>query len=227
MRVLHLITGLHAGGAEVQVYGHAIRSRHQVEVAALYDVGGVGDQLRAAGIPVHDLAMRSNRDLLAVPRLVRLMRDGKFDAVHVHLYRACVFGRAAAALARVPVVVTTEHSLGTTLMEGRRLTAGVRALYLSTDRLSHATIAVSHAVRDRLVAWGVPARKISVIPNGLDLRRFRFAPELRAGVRAEIGAGDADLVVGTIGRLVPSKGYDRVLPRVRGAARARAPRDRR
>ena len=46
------------------------------------------------------------------------------------------------------------------------MTAGLRALYLGTDLCSDATIAVSDTVRDRLVKWGVPARKITVIPNG-------------------------------------------------------------
>jgi glycosyltransferase involved in cell wall biosynthesis len=192
----------------VQVYDHAIRSGHEVEVAALYDVGQVGEQLRAAGIVVHDLRMGSNRDLRVMPRLVRLLRSRKFDLVHVHLYRACLYGRIAAAIARVPVVVTTEHSLGTRLMEGRPITPSVRALYRATDRLSRRTIAVSSVVRDRLVAWGIAPAKIEVIPNGVDLERFAFRAERRAAARQAIGCGDDELVVGAVGRLVPSKGYD-------------------
>ena len=192
----------------MQVYDHAIRSRHEVEVAALYDVGQVGEQLRAAGIVVHDLRMGSNRDLRVMPRLVGLLRSRKFDVVHVHLYRACLYGRIAAATARVPVVVTTEHSLGTRLMEGRPITPSVRALYRATDRLSRRTIAVSSVVRDRLVAWGIAPAKIEVIPNGVDLERFAFRAERRAAARRAIGCADDDLVVGAVGRLVPSKGYD-------------------
>lgn len=208
MRVLHLITGLRAGGAEVQVFDHAVRSAHEVEVAALYDIGRIGEQLRDAGIVVHDLAMSSNRDIAVIPRLVRLMRTGKFDIVHVHLYRACLYGRVAAAIARVPVVVTTEHSLGTRLMEGRPITATVRRLYRATDRFSRRTVAVSSVVRDRLVAWGIAPEKIEVIPNGVDLERFAFRADARAATRLALGYGDDELVVGAIGRLVPSKGYD-------------------
>ena len=192
----------------MQVYDHAIRSGHEVEVAALYDVGQVGEQLRAAGIVVHDLRMGSNRDFRVMPRLVRLLRRRKFDVVHVHLYRACLYGRIASAIARVPVVVTTEHSLGTRLMEGRPITPSVRALYRATDRLSRRTIAVSSVVRDRLVAWGIPPAKIDVIPNGVDLERFAFRVERRAAARQAIGCGDDDLVVGAVGRLVASKGYE-------------------
>ena len=137
-------------------------ARTTSRVAALYDIGRIGEQLRDSGIVVHDLAMASNRDVAVIPRLVRLMRRGKYDVVHVHLYRACLYGRVAATIARVPVVVTTEHSLGTRLMEGRPITATVRGLYRATDRLSRRTIAVSSVVRDRLVSWGIAPAKIVV-----------------------------------------------------------------
>ena len=47
--------------------------------------------------------------------------------MHTHLYRACVQGRLAARLAGVPHVVATEHYLGDGLIEGRPVSAGVRA----------------------------------------------------------------------------------------------------
>ena len=63
MRVLHVITGLRVGGAEVQLLEVARRTRHEVEVVALYDVGVVGERLRDLGVTVHDLGMRSSVDL--------------------------------------------------------------------------------------------------------------------------------------------------------------------
>lgn len=211
MRVLHVITGLRLGGAERQVFEHATRSRYDVEVAALYDVGEVGDALRSRGIRVHDLAMRSNRDVTLAPRLAHLIRRERYDVVHVHLYRACVYGRIAARWAGHARIVTTEHSLGTRLIEGRHAGTGVRALYLLTSLLSDCTIAVSTVVRERLIAWGVAADKIVVIPNGVDLASLTFDPWRRARARAELGIAEHERVVGTIGRLVASKGYDRVL----------------
>ena len=70
-----------------------------------------------------------------------------------------------------PVVVSTEHSIGETHLERRRITRAVRYLYLATERLSDGTVAVSETVRDRLVAWGVPGDRITLIPNGVDLGR--------------------------------------------------------
>ncbi len=211
MRVLHVITGLGAGGAERQLVDLVRHSRHEHSVAALSNVGAVGEELRAAGVPVFDARMRSNRDVAAVPRLVLHMARERPDVVHAHLYRACVYGRVAAALARVPAVVTTEHSLGEALIEGRRVTPAVRRLYLATDHFSQRTFAVSSAVRDRLVALGVDAGKVDVLPNGIDLPRYRFDPSNRREARRELGLAADERVIGTVGRLVPTKGHARTL----------------
>ena len=123
--------------------------------------------------------MRSNRDLRALLKLRSLIAAGRYDVVHAHLFRSQVYARPAARLARTPVVVTTEHSIGETHIERRKMTAGVRGLYLASELFSDATIAVSDVVRDRLIRWGVPARKITVIPNGLDTAALAFDPAAR------------------------------------------------
>jgi glycosyltransferase involved in cell wall biosynthesis len=211
MRVLHIITGLMAGGAEQQLRLLLRHTRHQADVVTLYNRGLVADAIEADGTRVVDLGMRSNRDVSALHRLVRLMRAGRYDVVHVHLYRACVYGRIAARMARIPVVVTTEHSIGDHQIEGRRKTWAVRMLYLTTDKLSNVTIAVSEAVRRRLVDWGIPASKIRVIPNGLDVDALVFDAAARRRVRSSFGVPDGSYVVGGVGRLETGKRFDALI----------------
>ncbi|MFF1301635.1 glycosyltransferase [Streptomyces sp. NPDC058307] len=208
MRALHIITGLGVGGAEQQL---RLLLRHlpvDCEVVTLTNPGAVADGLTADGVRVTHLGMAGNRDLAALPRLVRLIRRGRYDLVHTHLYRACVYGRLAARLAGVRAVVATEHSLGDSQMEGRRLTSGVRALYLASERLGRSTVAVSPTVADRLRRWGVPAPRIEVIPNGIDLARFRFDPARRLHTRQRLGLPETAYVVGGIGRLTAAKRFD-------------------
>ncbi|NUV84827.1 glycosyltransferase [Streptomyces sp. KAI-26] len=208
MRALHIITGLGVGGAEQQL---RLLLRHlpvECDVVTLTNPGPVADGLRADGVRVVHLGMRGNRDLSAVGRLTRLIRDGRYDLVHTHLYRACVYGRIAARLAGVRAAVATEHSLGRAEIEGRPLTRGIRALYLSTERLGAATIAVSSTVAGRLRDWGVPAERIRLVPNGIDADRFRFDPDRRLAVRAALGIPEGAFVVGGVGRLVPGKRFD-------------------
>lgn len=211
VKVLHIITGLGTGGAETQLRSLLQHTRHEAEVVCLYNPGAVAEALRTDGVRVVDLAMRSNRDLAAVLRLTRLIRSGGFDAVHTHLYRACLYGRAAAWLARVPVVVATEHSLQDGQLEGRVVTPAVRRLYMATERLGDRTIAVSRAVHDELRAWGVPEQRIGYVPNGLDLAALAFSPADRARVRAQLGIPSEAPVIGTVGRLHPGKRIDELV----------------
>ncbi|RZU37381.1 glycosyltransferase involved in cell wall biosynthesis [Streptomyces sp. BK022] len=208
MRALHVITGLGVGGAEQQL---RLLLRHlpvECDVVTLTNPGPVAAGLRADGVRVADLAMGGNRDLAALPRLARLIRRGRYDLVHTHLYRACLYGRLAARLAGVRAVVATEHSLGDSQMEGRPLNSGVRALYLAGERLGRSTVAVSPTVAARLARWGVPEPRIAVVPNGIDLEPFRFDPERRARVRARLGIPDEAFVIGGVGRLAPAKRFD-------------------
>jgi glycosyltransferase involved in cell wall biosynthesis len=181
----------------------------------LTNPGAVAEGLAADGVRVMHLGMRGNRDLTALPRLVRLIRESGCDLVHTHLYRACVYGRPAARVAGVRAVVATEHSRGDSQMEGHRLTAGVRALYLASERLGSATVAVSPTVADRLKHLGVPAPRIEVIPNGIELDRFRFDRERRERTRRRLGLPEGAYVVGGVGRLTPGKRFD-VLVRALG-----------
>jgi glycosyltransferase involved in cell wall biosynthesis len=211
MKVLHVITGLDAGGAELQLAMLVRRTRHDADVVSLYNPGPVADQIRADGGTVRDLAMRRNTELSALLRLRRIIRDGHYDVVHAHLYRSQIYARPAAWLARTPVVLTTEHSIGETHIERRKMTAGVRAMYLASEFFSDATIAVSDIVRGRLVRWGVPAKKITVIPNGLDVAGLAFDPANRERVRSEFGISADTYVIGVLGRLDPNKRVDLVM----------------
>ncbi|MEV8318258.1 glycosyltransferase [Streptomyces sp. NPDC059900] len=211
MRALHVITGLGVGGAEQQL---RLLLRHlpaTCDVVTLTNPGPVAEGLTADGVRVIHLGMSGNRDLGAVPRLTKLIRAGRYDLVHTHLFRACLYGRIAARLAGTRAVVATEHSLGESQMEGRPLTPGVRALYLTGERLGRATVAVSPSVAERLSRWGVPRQRIHVVPNGIDVERFRFDPRSRAAARRRLGLPDEAFVVGGVGRLAPGKRFDVLL----------------
>jgi glycosyltransferase involved in cell wall biosynthesis len=205
MKVLHVITGLEAGGAEIQLAMLLRHTRHQADVVTLYNPGSVAEQIRADGTRVRDIGMTRNTQLGALLRLRSMIADGRYDVVHTHLYRAQIYARPAARIARVPVVVTTEHSIGETHIERRKMTTGVRGLYLGSELFSDATIAVSDVVRDRLIRWGVSAKKITVIPNGLETAALAFDPAARERARAQFGIGPETYVIGALGRIDENK----------------------
>ncbi|MFK3733337.1 glycosyltransferase [Streptomyces sp. NPDC088090] len=220
-KVLHVITGLGIGGAEQQL---RLLLRHlpvQGRVVTLTNPGPVAVGIEADGTPVTHLGMTGNRDLGALPRLARMIREGGYDLVHTHLYRACVYGRLAARLGGVRRVIATEHSLGTSQIEGRPLSAGTRALYLASERLGTSTVAVSASVARRLAEWGVAPDRIEVVPNGIETGRFAFVPRARRLTRGVLGIPEDAFVVGGVGRLAPGKRFDRLIRAVAAVPGAR------
>ncbi|WP_375387379.1 glycosyltransferase family 4 protein [uncultured Amnibacterium sp.] len=212
--VVQVITTLTTGGAERQVESIVAHSRHRQHVVALYGGGAVAQSLEAAGHSVEVLDLAGPRRLLALPVLVRRLRALRPDAVQVHLLSGQLWGLPAARLARVPLVLSTEHSLMADSIENRPLTEPLRRLYLALNRLADRTIAVSSATAERLVRWGVRPAAITVIDNGIDFAGLEPSSEARAAVRAGLGIGAEVEVVGAIGRLEPVKRILQVLTAV-------------
>jgi glycosyltransferase involved in cell wall biosynthesis len=82
-------------------------------------------------------------------------------------------------------------------------------------RQSH-LLAVSGAVRDDLIAQGIPGDRITVLWNALDASEFVPTRDSLA-VRAEFGASAATPVIGTFGHLSVKKGHRELfaaIPRV-------------
>ncbi len=211
MRVLHVITGLAAGGAEGQLRLLLQRTRHQAEVVTLYNAGVVAGQIRAEGVRVTDLGMRSNTEVGALARLARIIRGGRYDVVHTHLYRASLYGRLAARSVGVPRIVATEHSLLDDQLEGRPTTRGVRLLYRVGEAAGQCTVAVSDAVRANLLRWDIAPERVVRVPNGIDLDALAFEPRERAEVRRGLGIPATAQVVGAVGRLHPGKRFDELV----------------
>src|SRR6202012_3351427 len=199
------------GGPELQLRSILQNTRHESDVVTLYNPGPVADMIRSDGRTVRDLGMTSNTQLWQLTKLYRIIREGRYDVVHAHLYRSQVYGRSAAWLAGTPGILSTEHPTGETHLERREMTKGVRALYLATERLSAVTIAVSPTVHDRLINWGVKPSRVTTIPNGVDLSRVAFDQAAGEKGRAEFGIGSGDYVIGVLGRLDANKRFDMVI----------------
>ncbi|MBW4042385.1 MAG: glycosyltransferase [Acidobacteria bacterium] len=212
--VVQVITTLTTGGAERQVESIVEHSRHRQHVIALYGGGTVAESLVAAGHSVEVLDLAGPRRLLALPVLVRRLRQLRPDTVQVHLLSGQLWGLPAAWMARVPFIVSTEHSLMDDSIENRPLTEPLRRLYLALNRLASRTVAVSAATASRLVRWGVQADGITVIDNGIDFTRLTFSSDARARIRTELGIADGVELVGAVGRLEPVKRFRQLLTAV-------------
>jgi glycosyltransferase involved in cell wall biosynthesis len=137
-------------------------------------------------------------------RARRFLRDFRPDLIHGHVFPANMAGRLFKLLQPGAVVLSTVHNV----YEGGwwRMLA-----YRLTDFLSQRTIAVSAAAAERYVRLrAIPARKISVLTNGIDCAEFTPEPGRRLRVREEMGARE-EFVWLAAGRIVPAKDFPNLL----------------
>jgi glycosyltransferase involved in cell wall biosynthesis len=155
------------------------------------------------------------RDLRALGALVRAVRRFRPAILHTHTAKAGFLGRAAALLAGRPrpIVLHTFHGHVLEGYFGAAKTALFRDLERRLAAASDRVIAVSDATADDLVRLGVADRnRIEVIRLGLDLEPIRTtSPDAGGALRAELGLGAHDLLVVSLGRLVPIKRLDVLL----------------
>jgi glycosyltransferase involved in cell wall biosynthesis len=201
LNVLQLIPTLDRSGAEKQMVLLARglpRDRFRVEAAALTRLGPLEADLRAAGVPLTLIGKPHKLDPSALARLTRFLKGKRFDVVQTWVFAASTYGRVAARLAGVPVVVAAEMAVD--LWKTRGHLAIDRALARWTDKV----VGNSHAVVDFYRRAGLPDGKLAMIYSGVDGGAPPAAD--RAGVRAEFGwPADAPVAL-FAGRLMPQKG---------------------
>jgi glycosyltransferase involved in cell wall biosynthesis len=204
LRVMFLITSMPVGGAEtllVNLVRGMNSERFWPSVCCLKSRGLLGDEL-ADDVPVfHDL-IRHKYDLRVLPRLARLFRDRRVDAVvTVGAGDKMFWGRLAARRAGVPVVLSALHSTGWPDSIGRLNRA--RLMTRWTDGF----IGVAQAHGKHLIECErFPAEKVHVIPNGVDVGRFNPLQNGEA-LRRELGLSPTAPVVGIVAALRPEKNH--------------------
>lgn len=149
-----------------------------------------------AGIALVEYAQASDADPRRVLGLGRRLRTGGYDVVHSSLYGANAVTRLSLlGPGRPPVVVSERRVEDWRSVPARALD---RALRPVTDQW----IGNSADVGDFVVrAHGAPPERVHVIRNGIDTSVFSSRP------RQARTAGSA-LRIGSVGRLVPVKGFD-------------------
>jgi glycosyltransferase involved in cell wall biosynthesis len=132
---------------------------------------------------------------------VRRIRDcikrRKIDLVHAHGYKSNIYAYAAARPSRVPLVATCHNWPGKTI--SLRLYYKLDHLLLRRfDRIA----AVSTQVVESLRRARIPASKICLVANGIDVSCFANSTASRQGNSTHSNS----VRIGTVGRLVPDKG---------------------
>jgi sugar transferase (PEP-CTERM/EpsH1 system associated) len=214
LRVMHVLFRLQAGGMEygvIKVVNGLDRARISNSICSTTPAESVKKLLRR-DVRLYECTRRAGNDPSLVLQLYRVFRRERPHIVHTHAWGTLCEGLLAARLARVPVVVHGEH--GTLQLKPYQARLQ-RLMWHRADRV----LSVSSRLAERMAeGTGFPREHITVIRNGVDLRRFQTCD--RADARRALGLPPDAVVVGTAARLVPVKDQANLLQAFKRLAEA-------
>ncbi|HKZ05053.1 MAG TPA: glycosyltransferase [Methylomirabilota bacterium] len=205
IRVMHVVNVLSLAGMEHGVIKQVNRldpARFAPSVCCLAfqreETRGVLDPR----VRVHELRKATGRDLGLVPRLAACLRRERVGVVHSHNWQTFFYTVAAAALAGVPARVHGLHGREAEAPPPRQ----VRLSRWLARRVSRLIAVSSDLGRELVKEWGVPAERVTVIPNGVDLDGFAHPGPVEP-IREELRLAPEHRVIMTVGGLRPVKDY--------------------
>ena len=206
MRILHVSSARALGGGERHladlVNALALRG-HEVYVA-LAPRSPLRQELRA--LPEKNiiaLRLLNALDIGSALELARLVRSRRIEIIHAHMGRDYPLAALAARRASGTQLVITRHVLFPLHKLHRFMLSRVARV-----------VAVSQAVAQSLSAQGLfPTHKISVVTNGIDLKRFEETERSanREMFRQRAGIAPGRRLVGMLGEIKPLKGQEEFL----------------
>ena len=211
IRVLHLITGLNTGGAEMALY-RLLRTLNRQEfesyVVCLISPGEVGKYIKDLEIQVTSLEMDPGRASLAgLWQLIHILREFKPDILQTWMYHADFLGLIAGKLAGIPAIAWNIRGSEMNFMNSQRISRLVAKACALLSGWPQVVLVNSRAGLAAHETLGYHPRKWQFVPNGIDLTEFY--PNLNAGadVRAEWNIPNGSDVIGMVARLDPQKGH--------------------
>jgi glycosyltransferase involved in cell wall biosynthesis len=230
MRVAHVITRLIVGGAQENTIASVLglREKPGLEVSLISGptAGPEGSlEPRVTQIPglltiVPELIRPVSpwHDWLAMRKLNRLLRSQRPDIVHTHSGKAGVLGRLAAHAAGVPIIVHTIHGPSFGPFQGALANFAFRAAERRAARVTTHFVSVANAMTEQYLAAGIGRpEQYTRIFSGFDLEPFLNAKNDPA-LRAKLGIGPDDFVIGKVARLFEHKGHEDLIAAVLGMA---------
>ncbi len=208
-KVLQVFSTLDMGGAEsrmMDVYRHLDREKVSFDFLTLCK----GDQfykneILQSGSPVIEIDRPGKIDIFKhISVMTKIMKEGRYDAVHAHTLYHCGLVMLAAKRAKIPVRIS--HARNTDLPKDA---SKIYQMYLKIGKKlikRHSTklLAISRAAGDFLF----DKEEYITVPNTIDMSKYKKLPQEEIlKIKAELGVAENDFVVGNIGRFDDQKNH--------------------
>jgi glycosyltransferase involved in cell wall biosynthesis len=192
------------GGAERFALGlvtHLPRDRFEPWVCSTrFATPEASELLADAGVSHISLRRTGKFDVHRLSGLAMLLKAGRFDVVHAHMFGSNVWGTVLGKLCNVPVIIAHEHNWSYTGELMRRMID--RHLIA---RYATRFVAVSESNRTRMIELeGIPPEKVLVLPTAYIPHRVTEPTD----IRAELGLAPDARVIGVAATLRVEKALE-------------------
>ena len=210
VRVMHLAAkGNVSGLTDVLKKGVYAQRAHGYEPSVCFiERGGpAADELSGLGLDVTVLQKR-HFDARTIGELKDLMEARGVQVLHAHGFKQSIYGRFAAYMAGVPVIICHLH--GDVKGAWRKLRPFGRMSVGMTDAFVALTETMRRDLLSGFYGYRPDPEKIFLVPNGVDTLKFAPAPDKdRARWRVRIPEGRP--AIGMVGRASREKGHEVLL----------------
>jgi len=216
MKKIHVMQVLHTleiGGAEKLAYDIAKKFDPSFKFSffCLDNLGYLSDVIRKEGGNTYCFGRKEGWDFSLIKKFASLLTENEVDIVHAHQYTPYFYSVIASVFSkRKTKVIFTEH--------GRHQPDKVRPKRVVFNKIFQCFTSrftgVAKFSKDSLVEFEkIPASKIDVIYNGIDLENFpkHFS---KPGVRKKLNFNIDDKLIGIIARLDPIKDHNSLITAV-------------
>ncbi len=215
LHVMHLITSLNVGGAQMDLYKAIVRfnpERISSTVVSLVPPGKIGKLIENRGIPVLSLGMHPGRpNPMALFRLAGILRRFKPHILQTYLYHADLLGYLAGKLSKVPLVLWNLKQSSMDFSRYRRASGLTVWLCARLSRRVKNILVNSLSGLKAHALLGYDAERMVMAPNGFEMSHFRPDPASYREVRDELGIPPNSRLVGILARFDPQKDHETFL----------------
>ena len=207
-KVMHIVSGLHVGGAEMMLYRLLSHSRIQnTLVVSLNSHGELTKQIRQIGIDVIELDRGSL--FITLKQLNVLIDQYHPTVLQSWLYRADLLAALAGWRKKVPVVWNVRQTEVGWVNSQAHIWWVQRLNAVLSRFLPKKIVYCAQAAKESHHAIGYASRKAEVIGNGIDIEKFTFHESVRRSQRQEWNIYNNDILIGMVGRFDPLKNHAR------------------
>jgi glycosyltransferase involved in cell wall biosynthesis len=211
LRIAHVTASPNLLGVErliLEICRSLQRTRNVEPIIASFSEGGKADtflrEVKKTGFTGYRFQHDTPHLVAATFELIRFLKQHQIQILCAHGHKPRMLGWFAAKYLRIPIVGISHGWTG----EDRKVQLYDRIDKWMHRRMDH-IVCVSQGQADKVIRFGTPASRVSVIYNAVRMDRFNVPSDIVFRHRLEsMFPNKPKFIIGSAGRLSPEKGFD-------------------